>query len=87
MIPKLVAKWEEGYRVVCAIKTTSKENKIMRFLRTCYYKTIRKMSTVEQIEHFTGFGLYDRTFVDVLRNVDDPSPFLRGISREGCGAL
>ncbi len=82
MIPKLVAKWEEGYRVVCAIKTTSKENKIMRFLRTCYYKTIRKMSTVEQIEHFTGFGLYDRTFVDVLRNVDDPSPFLRGIIAE-----
>lgn len=82
MIPKLVAKWEEGYRVVCAIKTTSKENKIMRFLRTCYYKMIRKMSTVEQIEHFTGFGLYDRTFVDVLRNVDDPSPFLRGIIAE-----
>ena len=82
MIPKLVAKWEEGYRVVCAIKTSSKENKIMRFLRTCYYKTIRKMSTVEQIEHFTGFGLYDRTFVDVLRNVDDPSPFLRGIIAE-----
>ena len=82
MIPKLVAKWEEGYRVVCAIKKTSKENKIMRFLRTCYYKMIRKMSTVEQIEHFTGFGLYDRTFVDVLRNVDDPSPFLRGIIAE-----
>lgn len=82
MIPKLVREWENGYKIVCAIKTTSKENKIMRFLRTCYYKLIRKMSDVEQIEHFTGFGLYDKSFIEVLRNLKDPSPFLRGIVAE-----
>ena len=82
MIPKLVHEWENGYKIVCAIKTTSKENKIMRFLRTCYYKLIRKMSDVEQIEHFTGFGLYDKSFIEVLRNLKDPSPFLRGIVAE-----
>ncbi len=82
MIPKLVAKWEEGYKVVCAVKTASRENKIVRFLRTCYYKMIRKMSSVEQIEHFTGFGLYDRKFLDVMRNLDDPTPFLRGVVAE-----
>jgi glycosyltransferase involved in cell wall biosynthesis len=82
MIPRLVAKWEEGYRIVCAVKTKSRENKLMRFARTCYYKLIGKMSAVEQIEHFTGFGLYDRSFVDVLRTLDDPTPFLRGIVAE-----
>ena len=82
MIPQLVAEWEKGYRVVCAVKKTSKENKLMRFLRTCYYKAIRKMSSVEQIEHFTGFGLYDRSFVEVLRTLDDPTPFIRGIIAE-----
>lgn len=82
MIPRLVAKWEEGYRIVCAVKTKSRENKLMRFARTCYYKLIGKMSAVEQIEHFTGFGLYDRSFVDVLRALDDPTPFLRGIVAE-----
>lgn len=82
MIPKLVAEWEKGAKIVCAIKTSSKENKIMRFLRTCYYKIIRKMSDVEQIEHFTGFGLYDRSFIKVLRNLDDSTPFLRGIVAE-----
>jgi glycosyltransferase involved in cell wall biosynthesis len=82
MIPTLVAEWEKGYKVICAVKKTSKENKLMRFLRTCYYKMIRKMSSVEQIEHFTGFGLYDRSFVDVLRTLDDPSPFIRGIVAE-----
>lgn len=82
LIPKFVAEWEKGYKIVCGIKTASKENKIMRFLRSCYYKTIRKMSDVEQIEHFTGFGLYDKTFIDVLRDLKDPTPFLRGIVAE-----
>ena len=59
MIPVLLKEWENGFKIVSAIKTTSKENKFWRFLRTCYYKLIKKFSEVEQIEHFTGFGLYD----------------------------
>ena len=82
IIPKLVREWENGYKIVSAIKTTSKENPFIRFLRTCYYKIIKKMSEVEQIEHFTGTGLYDKSFVDVMRNLDDPAPFLRGIVAE-----
>lgn len=82
MIPKLVREWENGYKIVSAIKTSSRENPVMRFLRTCYYKTIKKMSDIEQIEHFTGFGLYDKSFIEVLRNLKDPTPFLRGIVAE-----
>jgi len=82
VIPQLVAKWEEGYKVICAVKNQSRENRLIRFLRTCYYKMIHRMSDVEQIEHFTGFGLYDRSFVDVLRSLDDPTPFIRGIVAE-----
>ncbi len=82
MIPQFVKEWENGYKIVCGIKATSKENKMMRFLRTCYYKIIRKMSDVDQIEHFTGFGLYDRSFVQVVKELDDPIPFFRGIVAE-----
>ena len=82
LLPVFVREWEKGYKIVSAIKTKSEENKIVRFLRTLYYKTIKKMSSVEQIEHFTGFGLYDRSFIDVLRGLDDPVPFLRGIVAE-----
>lgn len=82
LIPTLVKKWEEGAKIVCCVKKKSKENRLIRGLRTIYYKTIKKMSQVEQIEHFTGFGLYDKSFVDVLRNLDDPSPFIRGIVAE-----
>jgi len=82
MIPKFIKEWENGYKIVCGIKTASKENKILRFLRSIYYKLIHKMSEVEQIEHFTGFGLYDRSFIDTLRELDDPTPFLRGLVAE-----
>ena len=77
MIPKFIEEWENGYKIVIAIKTSSRENKFVRFLRTCYYKLIKKFSDVEQIEHFTGFGLYDRSFVNVLKDLNDPTPFLR----------
>ncbi|HZJ77945.1 MAG TPA: glycosyltransferase family 2 protein [Clostridia bacterium] len=82
MIPKFVNEWEKGYKIVCGIKKSSKENKIIRLFRTMYYKVIKSMSSVEQIEHFTGFGLYDRSFIDVLADLDDPAPFLRGIVAE-----
>lgn len=82
LLPRFVEEWEKGYRIVSGIKTASRENKLMRFFRTCYYKMIKKMSPVEQIEHFTGFGLYDRKFLEVLKSLDDPTPFLRGIVAE-----
>ncbi|MBQ6071845.1 MAG: glycosyltransferase [Bacteroidales bacterium] len=82
LIPKMVETWENGAKIVSCIKTQSKENPVMRFFRTIYYKIIKKMSSVDQIEHFTGFGLYDKSFIEVLRNLKDPTPFIRGIVAE-----
>ena len=82
LIPTFLKYWEEGYQIVHGVKTSSKESRIMYRLRSIYYKLIKKYSTVEQIEHFTGFGLYDKSFIDVLRNLKDPTPFIRGIVAE-----
>ena len=82
LIPAFVKEWENGYKAVIGVKTHSKENKLMYGLRSIYYKLIKAMSSVEQIEHFTGFGLYDRSFIDVLRELDDPQPLMRGIVAE-----
>lgn len=82
LIPQYIAEWEKGYKIVIGIKTSSKENPIMYHLRGVYYKLIKKFSDVEQIEHFTGSGLYDKEFVNVLRELKDPTPFLRGIVAE-----
>lgn len=82
MIPDFVHEWEKGHKIICAIKNASKENGIMFFLRSVYYRMIKKMSDVEQIEHFTGFGLYDKSFVELLRKLEDPIPWLRGTVAE-----
>ncbi|MBQ8934594.1 MAG: glycosyltransferase family 2 protein [Lachnospiraceae bacterium] len=82
MIAKYVEGWEEGYKIVIGIKAHSTDGSFIYALRCLYYKMIRKFSQVDQIEHFTGFGLYDKAFIEVLRELDDPTPFLRGIVAE-----
>lgn len=82
LIPKFVEEWEKGHKIVSGIKTSSRENTIIYFMRTVYYKIIKNMSDTQMIEHFTGFGLYDKTFINLLRELDDPIPFLRGIVAE-----
>lgn len=87
LIPRFVEEWQKGHKIVSGVKTSSKENGLIYLLRTCYYKMIRNMSDVKMIEHFTGFGLYDRTFISILRELDDPIPFVRGIVAEYCSGF
>lgn len=82
LIPRMVHEWEKGYKVITAVKKTSKENPLMRLFRTIYYKLIARMSDTEIIEHFTGFGLYDKSFLDILRGLGDSVPLLRGVVAE-----
>ena len=80
LIPTFVKEWENGgYSVVCGIKTSSAESSLMYFLRGCYYKMIDKMSSIKQIRQFTGFGLYDKRFIRLMKTLQEPTPFLRGI--------
>ncbi|MDE5606658.1 MAG: hypothetical protein K2I68_05110 [Bacteroidales bacterium] len=81
-IPELVARWEEGYKVVIGVKNQSKENPLMFGLRKLFYNLLAKASETEQVKNFTGFGLYDRQFMDVLRGIDDPYPYFRGLVAE-----
>lgn len=82
IIPRFVQEWENGRTIVMGVKSSSTENRVKYFLRTMYYKIFKKMSSIEPIEHFTGFGLYDKSFLDILRKLNDPIPFMRGIIAE-----
>ncbi len=82
LIPQYLAEWENGFRIVIGIKTASRESPLIYHMRSLYYKVLHRFSNVEQIEHFTGSGLYDRSFIEVLRDLDDPTPFMRGIVAE-----
>ena len=82
MIPQFLEEWEKGYKVVCAVKNKVHENFFIKSARNTYYKLIKKFSEIDQIEHFVGFGLYDKSFVDIMKSLNDPTPFLRGIVAE-----
>jgi len=82
LIPQLIEKWEEGYYMVLCIKKTSRENRLMFWLRTMYYEAVQRISSVRTFQHFTGFGLYDRKVVDTVIAFKDPYPYFRGIIAE-----
>lgn len=78
-IPEFIHWWENGYKVVIGVKTKSQESGLFYALRTIYYKILRSLSEVELIEHFTGFGLYDQKILEILRSLNDPHPYFRGL--------
>ncbi len=79
MIEEFIKKWEEGNKVVAAVKTGSAESFVMSAIRKTYYWMIEKLSDIELIRNFTGFGLYDKKVIEVLREINDPYPYLRGL--------
>jgi glycosyltransferase involved in cell wall biosynthesis len=82
MIPAMIAEWEKGFHIVVAVKADSLEHPLMYNIRKLYYRLLKKVSDVEIIQNFTGFGLYDRIIIDILRTIEDPYPFFRGIIAE-----
>jgi polyisoprenyl-phosphate glycosyltransferase len=79
LLVEFIRGWEAGYPIVIAVKSTSDENSLMYKVRSAYYKTVARLTDVKVLEHFTGFGLYDRKVVDILRNdFQDPYPYFRG---------
>ena len=79
MIKDFIKKWEEGYKIVLGVKSESEENPIMFVIRKLYYNLVSRLSEIPLIKGFTGFGLYDKRIIDVLREIDDPYPYFRGL--------
>ena len=82
MIVDLIRKWEEGYPVVIGVKAASDESGLMFWIRKQYYRLVNQLSGVETYENYTGFGLYDRKVVEVIKSFDDPYPYFRGMIAE-----
>lgn len=82
LIVDMIALWERGYRVVAGVKKNSRESRLMWLVRSAYYRVARRMADVRLLDHFTGFGMYDRTVIDILREIDDPYPYFRGLIAE-----
>jgi glycosyltransferase involved in cell wall biosynthesis len=81
-IAEFIPLWEQGYKIVAAIKNESEESPLFFFARRTYYNVIRRLSDVDLLKNFTGFGLYDQVVVEQLRALDEPYPYHRGIIAE-----
>ena len=84
LIPQFIEKWESGEKIVLGVKNKSLENKFMYFLRTVFYKIMNVIFGLRLIPHATDFGLFDRSFVEELKEVKSNRPFLRGIELQFC---
>ncbi len=78
LIPQFVKKWEEGYKIVIGVKTGSRRVWVMTRTGTLYYRLVGRLSEVELVDDFTGFGLYDREVVERCRETDEQYPYFRG---------
>jgi glycosyltransferase involved in cell wall biosynthesis len=79
LITEFIKKWEDGYKIVIGVKGKSEESPIFFAIRKLYYNIIGKLSEVNLVKNFTGFGLYDKKVIEILRQIDDPYPYFRGL--------
>jgi glycosyltransferase involved in cell wall biosynthesis len=83
LLREMLPEWERGTPIVLAIKNTSEESGLMFAIRTAYYRLVARLADIQVYEHFTGFGLYDRKVIDILRTrFHDPYPNFRGMIAE-----
>lgn len=82
IIPQFIEKWENGAKTVLGIKNESKENKFMYFMRTVFYWIMNFIFGLKLVPHATEFELFDKEFINILKQSKYPNPFLRGIITE-----
>lgn len=82
LMKAFIEKWLAGARIVVGVKPSSAESPAMFAIRRLYYRIVTRIADVKLIQNFTGFGLYDRKVLDVLRTIDDPYPYFRGLISE-----
>ena len=79
LLPEFIKQWEAGFKIVAGVKTTSEESKLFFMIRKAYYKMVNRISNIKLITNFTGFGLYDKSVIEIMKGLNDPYPYLRGL--------
>lgn len=82
LIASFIEKWESGFKIVVGVKPTTDEKFPLSVVRRLYYKLLARISELKLIKNFTGFGLYDKSVIDLLKQMNDANPYLRGLISE-----
>lgn len=81
LISDFIKKWENGYKIVLGVKKQTEETWLLSTVRKTYYWLLNKVCDdgTSLVKNATGFGLFDKCVVDIIREIDDPYPYLRGL--------
>ena len=82
LIPQYINEWKNGNKIVLGEKITSEENSSVFFIRKLFYKIINKISENGLTQNTTGSGIFDKSIINKLREIQDPYPYLRGLLNE-----
>jgi hypothetical protein len=82
LINDFLRHWEAGYLIAIGTKPRSRETLAMAVARRFYYRFLGRLADVQLIPNYTGFGLYDRSVVELVRQMNDPYPYFRGLIAE-----
>lgn len=82
LVVDFIREWEKGYKIVAAVKKQSEESWLMAQVRKTYYGIVARIAEFPQLRNFTGYGLYDREVIDLVRSTGDHYIYLRGLIAE-----
>jgi len=79
LLEEFINFWEKGYKVVYGIRKSRKEGKLITFVRKSFYRMISSISQNALPRDVGDFMLIDRVILDLLKKVENPKIYLRGL--------
>ena len=79
LIPKLVARWQEGYEVVYGKRVAREGSALMNAGRKAFYRVFQRLAYVSVPVDAGDFSLLDRRVVDAINELPETHRFVRGL--------
>lgn len=80
LIPELIAKWREGYDIVYATRLQRDgESWLKRLTARLFYRTVRKITSIEIPKDTGDFRLLSRPAVEALKRLRERNRFMKGL--------
>ncbi len=79
VLPQFIAKWQEGYDVVYAVREQRKEGWLKRTAYAAFYRLLQRVAHIDIPLDAGDFCIMDRRVVDLLNGMPERNRFVRGI--------
>jgi dolichol-phosphate mannosyltransferase len=80
LVPELVARWNEGYEVVYAVRERREgEGRLKRLFAAWFYRVLRRLSKTDMPVDVGDFRLVDRRALDAFRSMRERNRYVRGM--------